>query len=379
MKRLNQSALGLLLVAVSANACSNSAPAVVVGTGGASVGTGGATAASGGATGSGSGGATLGSGGAFASGGSTGSGGADSSTDAGAASGGSTGTGGAAGGSSSGGSSAGGGLGTGGGAQGTGGATQGTGGSSAGGDSGGDLLSIVGAWDGALDLFPCSSLSNDGYDCPNACPAGSNGKTTMFAYPIGGTAGTIYNVTLEAKGIVEVYAYVNTDRGMDSPNIKGNGALNNLFSIGGTQQPAGNGNDYNTYELDVSPAVAGLTNVAGTAPNQYNVYYLNSVTQAENPHIGGGPTQHLTFSIDDLATIKVPGKGTVTLKSFDSNCVEVQNCGVTSGNTCTTPQSVSLAGAMPAPPASFMQPYVDAVHGHGQFVFFDIKDVTVAQ
>jgi hypothetical protein len=242
----------------------------------------------------------------------------------------------------------------------------------------GDFSAIVGSWDGALDKFPCSSLSNDGYDCPNACPAGG-GKTTTFTYTFGGTKGTIYDVTFEAKGIVEVYPYTGTTFPASyTTTIKGNGGLNNLFSIGGTQAASGNGNDYNTYELEVSPAVPGLTNVAGTGAAQYNVYYLNAVPASESPHLGGGPTQHLTFSIDDIATIKVPGGGTVTFTSFDSNCVQVQNCGVTSGSTCTAPQMVSLAGAKPAAP-TFAQPYVDAAGGHGQFVFFTITNVTVAQ
>jgi hypothetical protein len=242
----------------------------------------------------------------------------------------------------------------------------------------GDFSDIVGSWDGALEKFPCTSLNNDGYDCPNACPQGG-GKTTTFTYPITGTPGTIYNVTFEAKGIVEVYPYTETTFPTTYTNpIKGNGALNNLFSIGGTMAASGNGNDYNTYEIDVTPAVAGLTNVAGTGNAQHNVYYLNGVPANETPHVSGDGTQHLTFSIDDIATIKVPAGGTVTLVSFDSNCVEVQNCGVTSGSTCTSPQTVSLAGAHPMAP-TFTQPYVDAAGGHGQFIFFDITNVTVAQ
>ncbi|HVV17700.1 MAG TPA: hypothetical protein VHH90_10880 [Polyangia bacterium] len=312
-----------------------------------------------------------------------GTGGISPTGSGGTSTGGSTGTGG----SSSGGA---GGLATGsgganvGGSMGSGG-TMGSGGAAAG-QSGGDLCtagdcrSIVGNWDGALDLFPCSSTGS-GYDCPNACPSG-NGKTTSFTYPISGNTGTIYDVTIEAKGIVEVYPYQNTTFPSTYTNpIKGNGAVNNLFSIGGTQAASGNGNDYNTYELDVSPAVAGLTNVVGSGSTAYNVYYLNAVPANESPHIGGGPTQHLTFSIDDIATIKVPGGATVTFKTFDSNCVEVQNCGVTSGSVCTSPQKLSLAGAVPPAPSSFdiaNQPYVTAT-GHGQFVFFDIKSVTVSQ
>jgi hypothetical protein len=367
---------------LTAAACSNTAPSNPTGAGGSSN-TGGSTGTGGTSTGSGgtSSGGSTGTGGSE-TGGSTGTGGVSPTGAGGSSTGGSTGSGGASTGgvggrsTGSGGANVGGAIGSGG-STGSGGAAGQSGGDQC---SAGDCRSIVGNWDGALDLFPCSSTGS-GYDCPNACPAGG-GKTTTFMYPITGTAGTIYDVTIEAKGIVEVYPYQNTTFPASYTNpIKGNGAVNNLFSIGGTQAASGNGNDYNTYELDVSPAVAGLTNVVGTGSSAYNVYYLNAVPANESPHINGGPTQHLTFSIDDVATIKVPGGGTVTFKTFDSNCVEVQNCGVTSGSVCSNPQKLSLAGAVPPAPSSFdiaNQPYVTST-GHGQFVFFDIKTVTVAQ
>ena len=308
-------------------ACSNTAPTVPTGEGGTpgsggSTGTGGVS--SGGSTGTG-GSSSTGTGGSSSTGGSTGTGGSVSSggstgTGESVSSGGTTGAGGSAG---SGGSTGAGGSVSSGGNKGSGGASSSGGATGMAGSLGnnGDYSDIVGSWDGALDKFPCTSLSNDGYDCPNACPGG-NGKTTKFTYPISGTPGTIYNVTFEAKGIVEVYPYTSTTFPASYTNpIKGNGALNNLFTIGGTQAASGNGNDYNTYEIDVSPAVAGLTNVAGTGASAYNVYYLNGVPANESPHVGSDGTQHLTFSIDDVATIKVPAGDAVTF-GFDSNCVE---------------------------------------------------------
>ncbi len=357
---------------LTAAACSNTPPVATTGTGGSSN--------SGGSTGTG--GASTGTGGG-STGGSTGTGGSDTSTGGTGVTGqGGSGTGGGL--PGTGGASTGG---VGGGATGTGGnvggnpGTGGVAGISGGGMcNNGDCTSIVGKWDGALTQFPCSSMSTDGYDCMNACPGGG-GKTTTFTYPIGGTPGTIYDVTLEAKGIVEVYQYVGATFPPSYTNpIKGNGGLNNLFTIGGTQQSANNGGDYNTYEIDVSPAVAGLTNVAGTGATAHNVYYLNGVPANETPH--NGPTTHLTFCIDDLATIKVPAGGTVTFKSFDSNCVQVENCGSTRGSNCSSPQSVSLAGAVPfdSTVMSFnqSQPWKTST-GYGQWVLFDIKNVTAAQ
>jgi hypothetical protein len=141
-----------------------------------------------------------------------------------------------------------------------------------------------------------------------------------------------------------------------------------LFQVGGAPQDnSGPSFDYNTYELDVSPAVSGAA----------NVYFLNAVTTDQNPHANGSPTTHLTFDIDYSATIKVPGGGKVTLKVTDSNCTQVQNCGPTSGNTCQAPRTVSLAGSMPAAP-SFAQPLSTGKY-YGQWLFFDITSVTVAQ
>jgi len=131
------------------------------------------------------------------------------------------------------------------------------------------------------------------------------------------------------------------------------------------QEPSGSGNDYNTYELDVSPAVAG----------EANVYYLNSVIASENPHTSSA-TQHLTFDINYNATIKVTGGGTLTFKTYDSNCKEVQNCGPTQGNQCQAPRTVSLAGVMPAAPTSFIQPFQMPTGAYGQWVFFDVLSVT---
>jgi hypothetical protein len=351
-------------VLIPLSACSNTAPTAPTGTGGSATG-------NGGSVGTGTGNST-GLGGSEAGGGTSG----NVTGLGGTSTGGTTGNGGS--------TAVGGSTGNGGSIP-VGGST-GNGGASANGGGGGNLCNngdctaIVGDWDGALDKFPCTGLSgNETYDCPNACPGG-NGKTTSFTYHVGGAAGTIYNVALEAKGIVEVYPYGGSPvevSGYTYPII-GQGGLNNLFASGGTQAPSGNGNDYNTYELDVSPPVPGLTNVAGSGNSAHNVYYLNYVPSAtENPHTSQ-TTQHLTFTIDDVATIKIPAGATVTFTSFDSNCVEVQNCGVQGGTACKSPQTVSFAGANPAAPA-FSQPYVDSVGGHGQFVFFDIKNVTVAQ
>ncbi len=309
--------------------------------------------------GSATGGASTGgasTGGAATGGASTGgaaAGGASGSTSAGA-----------------GGAAAGGGTAAGAGGVGAGGASGGAGGSAAGAGGAPDLSSVVGAWDGALVLYPCGN-SGSGYDCAQpsaaACVNNNLDSATKTVWQIAGTAGTVYNVTFRVRGVVETTSYVGGTRDAGNASINAN---KDLFQVGGAiQQQGGPSYDYNTYQVDVTPPVAGAT---------ANTYFLNSVTTSENPHASGSPTTHLTFPIDYTKTIKVTGGGKVTLTVFDSNCTLVQNCGPTSGNQCSAPRSVALTGANPAPPGTFMQPYQSPAGRYGQWVHFDITNVTVA-
>jgi hypothetical protein len=359
---------------LSAAACSNTPPTVTTGEGGAP-GTGGS--ATGGSTGTGgsSTGGSTGTGG-VSTGGSTGTGGSGT--------GGSTGTGGSGSGTGgstgTGGVSTGGSTGTGGSSSGTGGST-GTGGASTGGSTGTggvggkgtggvggaggavDLSTVAASFDGQLLEFPCGA-SHSGYDCDNVgCTGGT--VTHSMTYPIKGTTGAIYSVTFNVRGVVEAYAYVGGTRAAGTASVSQRATNGGLFCSGGAQEPSGSGNDYNTYELDVSPAVAG----------EANVYYLNSVISSENPHTSSA-TQHLTFDINYNATIKVTGGGTLTFKTYDSNCKEVQNCGPTQGNQCQAPRTVSLAGVTPAAPTSFTQPFQMPTGAYGQWVYFDVTSTT---
>jgi len=351
--RLASAAVILLL------GCANTPPSVPTGSGGSgTTGTGG-TSATGGQTGTG---------GNPGTGGTPGTGGAETGGTGGGIS-----TGGSSGGPGTGGNSTGGHGGTAGstssgsgGAGGAGGkATGGTAGSSATGGAGGDLLSVAATMDGQLLKFPCGDATqNDGYDCANVgCT--NNAVTHTTTYQMGGDSATTYAVTFNVRGVVEAYAYVGGTRAAGTASIS---TSTSLFCSGGTQEPSGNGNDYNTYELDVSPAVTGET----------NVYYLNSVISSENPHTSSS-TQHLTFPINYSATIKVKGGGTITFKSYDSNCRSVQNCGPTQGNKCQAPRTVSLAGVTPAAPTDFSQPFQAPTGFYGQWVYFDVTNVTVAQ
>jgi len=235
-------------------------------------------------------------------------------------------------------------------------------------------MAVVGTWDGALVQFPCAD-KRSGYDCSNLnCTGGTATKTTTWT--MAGVAGTVYNVTVRIRGIVEVQAYGYPGSGMRdaaSASISSCPTAGcDLFQRGGTPMASGGVSyDYNNYELSVAPGVP-------TSASMYNTYYLNSVIMNENPHASSGITSHLTFPIDYTKTIPVMGNSTVTLKVFDSNCALVQNCGPTSGNTCVAPRTVPLTGAVPAP-ANFTQPYQGNVTGaYGQWVHFDVTGVTVA-
>jgi hypothetical protein len=338
-------------------------------------------ALSGGTQGNATGGAQSTGGSASASGGVLATGGANNASD-----GGSSGAG--TGGSSSGGkaeagsggvagsSSAAGGSGSGGrvGAGGAGGATAGGGGASGGnagsagssgnGGAGGASsdTTIAGKLDGALITYPCGT-GHSGFDCDNVgC---SNGKVTHTqTFQIGGDSGSTYNLTFRVRGIVEAYNYVGGTRDAGDASITKNP---DLFLRGGAAQPAGaSGSDYDVYELDVSPAV----------PNSPNTYFLNSVTNAENPHTSG-TTLHLSFAIDYTKTIPVMGGGTITVKQYDSNCKSVMNCGPVAGNSCAAPRKIDLSGASPAP-SSFTQPYQMPTGAYPQWLFFDVTSVTKA-
>jgi hypothetical protein len=218
-------------------------------------------------------------------------------------------------------------------------------------------------WDGALLTFPCGN-THDAYNCSNTdCTNNKTTKTTEWT--IGGTAGVIYDVTVNVRGIVETYYYPGATR--DGGSIASNP---DLFASGGqVEDSSGPNYDYNTYQLVVTPAVQG-------APN---IYFLNSVTMAENPHASNSPTTHTTFPINYTKTIKVTGGGKVTFSTFDSNCTFLQNCGPTQGSTCMAPRTVALDGVLPAAPTSFTQPYEQPTGAWGQWVHFDVTNVAVAE
>jgi hypothetical protein len=221
--------------------------------------------------------------------------------------------------------------------------------------------SIVGALDGALLAFPCGG-SATGYDCANVdCTGKQVTKTTD--YKVGGQPGTVYDLTFRVRGVVEGYQYQGGTRDQGTASQTTN---SDFFYQGGAALADGaRGADYNTYQLTVTPPVAG-------APNKY---FLNSIPV--NPR--DPSAVHLTFVIDYTKTIKISGGGTITFSTYDSNCRTVMNCEKSANNNCANHWTVPLTGAMPPPPATFKQPYQMPNGQFGQWVFIDVLSVSAAK
>jgi hypothetical protein len=225
---------------------------------------------------------------------------------------------------------------------------------------------IAGAFDGFLYLVPCYGSGASGFDCSNTgCVAGSVTQT-LPPIQLGGVTGQVYDMTFHVRGVVEGYLYDGgtRDQGAMLPMKTMEG--NDFFQRGGMPLAMGaSGYDYNTFQLDVAPPVAG-------EPNRY---FFNSIpiTPLDATLI------HLTFIIDYEKTIKITGGGTLTFSSFDSNCRLIMNCETSTSNQCANHWTVpGVAGAMPPPPTSFTQPYTNGDGKFGQWMHVDVTDVTAA-
>ena len=129
-----------------------------------------------------------------------------------------------------------------------------------------------------------------------------------------GKAGTVYDVTLHVRGVVE------------PKNFTGGEVQHEHFQTGGAPVP----NDYNFYSLHVSDPEA--------------TYTFNR----NEEKVG-----HYTFLIDYRVTIPIRGGATVTMGAYDSNDVAIANH-----------KHLVVAGVPPAP-----QPF------DGQFFQLDVESI----
>jgi hypothetical protein len=226
-------------------------------------------------------------------------------------------------------------------------------------DAGIPPATIVGNFDGYLFTAPCGDAGT-GYDCLNA-GCSMNMKNVVQDFPIMGTPGAIYELTIRVRGIVEVKNYSGGMRratgAMDASAQGGD-----FLYVGGTAPNS----TYNTYELHVLNANDMPATGTGAAVD----YYLNGRD--------GSAEAHQSFALNYTATIPVVGGGKLRFRVFDSNCRQIMNCGPGTGsNMCTAPRNLTLTGSDPPPPTSFTQPFVGSAPGGatGQWVFIDVLSV----
>jgi hypothetical protein len=103
----------------------------------------------------------------------------------------------------------------------------------------------------------------------------------------GGTPGTVYDVTLRVRGVVEGEVY------------EGGTRMGKNFRIGGVQTTTPYAGHRKSYGLQVS------------APAQQ--YWLNDT--------GVGYTSHNTMAVDYVATVKIEGGTTLKMTTFGCACL----------------------------------------------------------
>jgi hypothetical protein len=247
--------------------------------------------------------------------------------------------------------------------------------------------SIVPTFDGFLWVGKCSDATTMGKDCPiwndaNTCPSTSatanyftRGAFQTHKHTVGGTPGTKYMVTFEARGVTGGKTY--TGGTQQTPATTYSQTDNDGWYSGGLPTDG----TWNTYELHVTPPVPGVpvNNQALTCTDcptpPDNVYYLNSMPTAD--------TIHVTLPMKFTGSFPVLGGGTITLIVHDSNCLGQQNCGPdTSGSSsamCNAARKIDLSGLAVQPPAGFTQPYTQAHNPnpwYPQWLFFNVTSVT---
>jgi len=166
----------------------------------------------------------------------------------------------------------------------------------------------------------CETVANHTMTCP------MGGKVVKRTFTMGGDAGTVYNVTLRFRGVLEPKLYT------------GGKAASNHVYIGGTPVVSG----YNDFGLKVS------------SPAQ--TYYFNSVDEMAGE-------KYQSFTIDTKHVVQVEGGATITLQAHDPDCAGVRNC------QTFTPECKPFVIAGVPPAAGF----------NGQFLQVDVVAISKAE
>jgi len=232
----------------------------------------------------------------------------------------------------------------------------GTGGTGDGGTGGGgeDLSAVAAELHGHTILMPCEQDTEVRVCRPLGNPCNGGGDPALAGecshdetVTIGGTAGTMYNVTLRIRGLVEGKTFQNgsMDRDSSGSQIPADG-----LSVGG--EPNNGANGYNIYMIRVaSPA---------------EDFFLNSIA-------AGGDTRirHSLFEIDFMFDLPVEGGTTVRLVSADPNNSAIKNCADPDQGSVCNPQTLPNLDPLIAADVG-SQPY------NGQFVGVTVESVSVA-
>lgn len=253
----------------------------------------------------------------------------------------------------------------------TGGAGAGTGGGSGGGGGGITPADIVPDLDGFVWEGTCAgSVTASGKNCPFAddtatsCPStgtwAQKGATKAKSVMVKGTPGQIYTINFEVRGVVGTRCYTG---GTPGPGFTANPVAtgpNNTWYIGGTQY---NDSIWNTYQIDVTPAVAG----------EANTYYANGFPMSPN-----WCQKEASYEVGYKASFKVTGGGTINFSIHDANCQAQQNCGGNDASTtCDAPRTVNISDLSPA--GTFAQPRTNQIGSktyYPQWLYFDVQSVT---
>jgi hypothetical protein len=183
-------------------------------------------------------------------------------------------------------------------------------------NSNGDVLKD--AW----MLFPC--YTQQGQDCitipSGACPNQlqtlpfeQQGLQIEQSFTVGGTPGTMYNMTIQVNGITEGKYYqdgTRADGNASPPNPDLETGINTFYT-GGTPVTSEN---YNIYKITVQD----------TSGAEIQHYYLNSMPTGTSTLY----ENHDTFPEGYTAVIPVMGGGTILYHQADRNCHAIDNCGI---------------------------------------------------
>jgi hypothetical protein len=198
--------------------------------------------------------------------------------------------------------------------------------------------------DGQKYLLACGP--DQGYSnlvCQNpqgACPNQGQPYLTLGMHnrdehvKFGGTAGTVYQVTIHVRGIVEPKHYTG---GVKDTAHEG-------FYTGGAPSQSGN---YNVYLLKISG-------------QQGQSYFLNALNQQE---------AHFSYPIDYTVTIPIEGGADMWFLSDDSNCSAIKNC-----DTSSVDKPGGQPGCKPITLTGFNEPGITQPY-NGQFIVIHVTDV----